>query len=129
MKILHAIIFASALSLTAAPAPAPAAMQDGGKAPIKDVWKPARDPERRRIMAVLEGTKEKTRKGKDGYIYSKPLFTPKVKSLAGKRIKVAGWMTPLEKGAKQKRFVLLAYPPGCPFPFPRDAEPVYRSAG
>lgn len=117
MKILHAIIFASALSLTAAPAPAPAAMQDGGKAPIKDVWKPAATPKGGVSWAVLEGTKEKTRKGKDGYIYSKPLFTPAVKSLAGKRIKVAGWMTPLEKGAKQKRFVLLAYPPGCPFHF------------
>nr|WP_281253386.1 DUF3299 domain-containing protein [Sphingomonas guangdongensis] len=38
-----------------------------------------------------------------------------VKSLAGKQIKVAGWIMPLDKAANQKRFVLLAYPPGCPF--------------
>lgn len=115
MKILHAILCASALSLTAAPAIA--AMQNGGKAAVKDVWKPAATPKGGVSWAILQGTKEKTRKGKDGYIYSKPLFTPAVKSFAGKRIKVAGWMMPLDKGPRQNRFVLLAYPPGCPFHF------------
>tara|TARA_R110002033_G_scaffold54019_6_gene102395 strand:+ start:610 stop:1107 length:498 start_codon:yes stop_codon:yes gene_type:complete len=115
MKILHSIIIAAAVLLTATPVPA--AMQNGGKAPVNDVWKPASTPKGGTSWAVLQATKEKTRKGKDGYIYSKPLFTPAVKSLAGKRIKVAGWMMPLDKGAKQKNFVLLAYPPGCPFHF------------
>jgi len=115
MKILRIIMFASALSLTAVPVPA--AMQNSGKAPVQDVWKPAVTPKGGTSWAVLEATKEKIREGKDGYIYSKPLFTPTVKSLAGKRIKVAGWMLPLDKNARQKRFVLLAYPPGCPFHF------------
>jgi hypothetical protein len=38
-----------------------------------------------------------------------------VKALAGKRVRVAGFMMPLENAAKQSHFVLLAYPPGCPF--------------
>lgn len=94
-----------------------AAMQQGKKAPVEDVWKPAATPKGGVSWAVLEATKEQTRTGKDGYIYSKPLFTPAVKALAGKRIKVAGWMKPLETGTRQKHFVLLAYPPGCPFHF------------
>ena len=115
MKILYAVALASASFLPAVPASS--AMQNGGKAPTTDVWKPAATPKGGTSWAVLESTKEKTRVGKDGYIYSKPLFSPAVKSLAGQRIKVAGWMTPLENGARQKRFVLLAYPPGCPFHF------------
>ena len=94
-----------------------AAMQNGGKAPVKDVWKPAKTPKGGVSWKTLEATGEKTRKDKQGYIVSKPLFTARVKELAGKRIKVAGWMMPLQKSAKQKNFVLLAYPPGCPFHF------------
>lgn len=115
MKTLLVPIFASAILLTAVSASA--AMQNGGKAPVEDVWKPAATPKGGISWSVLEETKEKTRTGQDGYLYSKPIFTPTVKSLAGKRIKVAGWMMPLDKGARQKRFVLLAYPPGCPFHF------------
>ncbi|WP_373492265.1 DUF3299 domain-containing protein [Parasphingorhabdus sp.] len=115
MKILPLLILASAIILNAASASA--AMQNGGKAPVEDVWKPAATPKGGISWSVLEGTKEKTRTGRDGYLYSKPLFTPTVKSLAGKRIKVAGWMMPLDKGSRQSRVVLLAYPPGCPFHF------------
>ena len=94
-----------------------AAMQSGGKAAIKDIWKPAKTPKGGVSWKTLEATGEKTRKDKKGYIVSKPVFTPRVKALAGKRIKVAGWMMPLQKSKKQKNFVLLAYPPGCPFHF------------
>jgi hypothetical protein len=87
------------------------------KVPVEDIWKPAATPRGGTPWALLEATRETTRKNAEGYIVSKPLFTPKVKALNGKRIKVAGYMMPLEKGAKQKHFVLLAYPPGCPFHF------------
>ncbi|WP_298016207.1 DUF3299 domain-containing protein [uncultured Parasphingopyxis sp.] len=30
-------------------------------------------------------------------------------------MRVAGWMMPLENSSRQSHFVLLAYPPGCPF--------------
>lgn len=84
---------------------------------VDDVWKPAATPKGGVSWKVLEATGETTRKDAQGYIVSKPKFTPQVKALAGKRIKVAGWMMPLETGARQKHFVLLGYPPGCPFHF------------
>ncbi|GAA0477703.1 hypothetical protein GCM10009096_19500 [Parasphingorhabdus litoris] len=109
-----------------------AAMQDGGKAPIEDIWKPAATPKGGVSWKTLEATGEKTRKDKQGYIRSKPIFTPRVKELAGKRIKVAGWMMPLQNSATQKNFVLLAYPPGCPFHFhaaPNQFIEIYSDVG
>ncbi|MDP9421873.1 MAG: DUF3299 domain-containing protein [Pseudomonadota bacterium] len=113
MKHLVPLALSAALLLPLGAAPA--AMEKRGKVPVEDIWKPAATPRGGTPWALLEATKETTRKNADGYIVSKPLFTPKVKALNGKRIKVAGYMMPLEKGAKQKHFVLLAYPPGCPF--------------
>ena len=92
-------------------------MQTRDAAPVENIWKPATTPKGDTSWKLLEATGETTRKDKQGYTLSKPVFTPQVKSLAGKRIKVAGWMMPLENGGKQKHFVLLAYPPGCPFHF------------
>lgn len=85
--------------------------------PIEDIWKPAATPKGGVSWKTLEATGETTRRDEQGYILSKPLFTPAVKNLDGKRITVAGWMMPLDNGATQKRFVLLGYPPGCPFHF------------
>ena len=85
--------------------------------PPEDIWKPAPTPKGGVAWKTLEATGEQTRRDEQGYILSKPLFTPTVKKLNGKRIKVAGWMMPLTNGAKQKHFVLLGYPPGCPFHF------------
>lgn len=110
-----AVLAMGALSVTSMPAAM--AQKDGGPAPVEDIWKPAATPKGGVSWKVLEATGETTRKDKQGYIVSKPNFTSQVKKLAGKRIKVAGWMMPLENGKTQKRFVLLAYPPGCPFHF------------
>lgn len=85
--------------------------------PPEDIWKPAPTPKGGVAWKTLEATGEQTRRDEQGYILSKPLFTPTVKKLNGKRIKVAGWMMPLENSSTQKRFVLLGYPPGCPFHF------------
>ena len=111
IAILSALLL---LPISSAPS---AAMQNGGEAPTDDIWKPAATPKGGVSWKVLEATQEKTRKDAQGYILSKPIFTSQVKQLAGKRIKVAGWMMPLENGGKQKHFVLLGYPPGCPFHF------------
>lgn len=118
-----------AAALVVGPAPG-LAMQKGGKAPVEDVWKPAATPKGGTPWAVLEATKEITRTDAAGYLYSKPIFTPQVKALAGKRITVAGWMQTIKPGAKQSHFVLLAYPPGCPFHFhalPNQFIEVYAS--
>lgn len=104
----------AALSLISFSVTPVTAMQLGQQ---KDVWKPAATPKGGVSWQTLEATGERTRKDSDGYILSKPIFTKKVRSLEGKRIKVAGWMMPLENGSKQKYFVLLGYPPGCPFHF------------
>lgn len=84
-------------------------------ADIKDVWKPASTPKGGVSWQLLESTKETTRKAPDGYIRSKPVFPAAVQALNGKRVRVAGFMMPLENASKQKHFVLMAYPPGCPF--------------
>ncbi len=86
-------------------------------AAVEDIWKPAATPRGGVSWEVLESTRETTRTDDQGYIVSKPVFPQQVRALEGKRIKVAGWMMPLEAGASQRRFVLLAYPPGCPFHF------------
>nr|WP_229362786.1 DUF3299 domain-containing protein [Sphingomonas sp. PL-96] len=92
-------------------------MQKGGKAPVADVWKPAPTPRGGTSWSLLESTKEITRTNADGFLLSKPVFPAGVKALAGKRITVSGYMQPLETSGRQKHFVLLAYPPGCPFHF------------
>jgi hypothetical protein len=89
------------------------AMQPAGQ--VADIWQPAPTPAGGVSWRLLESTRETTRKAADGYIRSKPVFPAGVKALHGRRVKVAGFMMPLENASKQKHFVLLAYPPGCPF--------------
>ncbi|MCG2842053.1 DUF3299 domain-containing protein [Sandaracinobacter sp. RS1-74] len=95
----------------------PAAAIQPGPAlkPSESVWTAAPTPKGGVSWAVLESTKETTRLDKEGLIRSKPIFPPGIKALAGKRIKVSGYMLPLQNGARQTHFVLLAYPPDCPF--------------
>jgi len=82
---------------------------------IEDIWQPAATPEGGVSWQVLESTKELQRTDDEGYIVSRPDFSTEVKALEGTKIKVAGWMMPLASGAQQDHFVLLGYPPGCPF--------------
>jgi|GEM_PF-425914 len=84
---------------------------------IEDIWKPAPTPAGGTSWSLLEAAKEVTRTDDAGYLISYPLFTREQRALEGKRIKVSGWMDPLQVGTKQNRFVLLGYPPGCPFHF------------
>lgn len=117
MKIYVLKPMALALALmTGVSGSAPAAMQPGGRAPVEDVWQPARTPPGGTSWRVLETTRLNDRTDpKTKIIYTRPIFPPAIRALAGKQIKVAGWMMPLENGARQKHFVLLGYPPGCPF--------------
>ena len=46
------------------------------------------------------------------------VFSPEVKKLDNKTIKVAGFMMPIEQRETHKRFMLSAVPPGCPFCLP-----------
>ena len=114
------LLLATTAALAATPASAQAGRQTGPfserqAAEIKDIWKPASTPKGGVSWQLLESTKETTRKADDGYIRSKPVFPASVQALDGKRIRVAGFMMPLENASRQKHFVLMAYPPGCPF--------------
>lgn len=143
------VILAAMASVSLGPvtsAQAPSAPPDYKAGPVVgDVWKPARTPKGGVSWKVLEATEEITRLDDEGYILSKPVFTKQVRALAGKRIKVAGWMMPLDAKRTQERFVLLGYPPGCPFhfhaapnqfievlastPFPTDERRVFVVSG
>lgn len=103
------------LLMLLASAPATATAQSRPAAPTESVWKPAATPPGGVAWAVLESTKEITRTGKNGYVYSKPDFPAQVQALKGKTVKVSGYMMPLQNGKTQTHFVLLAYPPDCPF--------------
>jgi hypothetical protein len=83
---------------------------------VEDIWQPAPTPRGGVAWSLLESTEETTRTV-DGVIYSRPVFPQAVRALAGRRIVMAGYMMPLEPGATQRHFVLMAYPPGCPFHF------------
>ncbi|MDP3384122.1 MAG: DUF3299 domain-containing protein, partial [Phenylobacterium sp.] len=104
-----------ALSLVVAATPAGAALQSRPAAPTESVWKPAATPPGGVSWALLESTKEITRTDARGYLLSKPDFPPGVLALKGKKVKVSGYMMPLQNGKTQTHFVLLAYPPDCPF--------------
>lgn len=47
-----------------------------------------------------------------------PQFSKDVSALDKKEIKLQGFMMPLDMGEKQKRFLLTALPPSCPFCLP-----------
>lgn len=80
-----------------------------------DIWQPAATPPGGVSWRVLEATRDITRTDAEGYLVSRPQFTAQVRRLEGRRIKVAGWMDAFEPGRRQTHFVLLGYPPGCPF--------------
>lgn len=104
----------SALAFVALAAPAMAQTRPAQPA-IDDVWQPAATPRGGVSWKLLESTREVSRRGKDGHIRSRPLFPAAVLALDGRRVKVAGYMMPLENASRQRHFVLMAYPPGCPF--------------
>lgn len=114
MRPLLAVPLLAAIALSSPSA----AIQVMGKARIEDVWKPAKTPPGGTSWQLLAQTRLIDRTDpRDGVIYTKPAFPPAVKALAGKQVKVAGWMMPLENKTRQTHFVLLGYPPGCPFHF------------
>lgn len=82
-------------------------------APTESFWKPADTPPGGVSWAVLESTT--TTPGASAADFPKPVFPAAVRALGGKPIKVNGYILPLQNGPKQTHFILLAYPPDCPF--------------
>ena len=102
-----------AAALIAAPAlAAPGTAPPPEMKQSESVWTPAPTPPGGVPWQVLESAKEAPG---NAMAAPKPLYPKAVTALAGKRIKVNGYMLPLGKGGSQSHFVLLAYPPDCPF--------------
>lgn len=91
------------------------AVQTGPALAQEDVWQPAPTPRGGVSWSLLESTRVNDRRDANMMILSTPTFPAAVRRLNGRRITVAGWMMPLENAARQTHFVLLGYPPGCPF--------------
>jgi len=114
-KTVRSGLVAAGVVLSSLVLPSAASAQSAGRPkPSEQVWVAASPPPGGISWAVLESTREIQRQ-KDGVTLSKPAFSPKVKALAAKRIKVSGYVMPLQNSARQTHFVLLAYPPDCPY--------------
>jgi uncharacterized protein len=81
---------------------------------LNHIWLPAPAVKGGVSWEVLMKTKE-VEKQIDGVWYITPDFPPEVRKLDGKRIKVNGYMLPLQKTRTQTLFVLMAYSPSCPY--------------
>ena len=90
-------------------------IQQGGGGAVTDIWKPAKTPAGGIPWTLLESTRVIDRHDANAMVFSRPAFPPAVTALAGKHVIVSGYMMPLDATAGQKHFVLLGYPPGCPF--------------
>ena len=112
MKPVMALL---SLCLLAVPLAARAFQEQPLPPGVEDIWKPAETPKGGVAWSLLESTQEQMRTDAEGFILSRPKFPKAVKALDGTTVRVAGWMMPLENSETQKHFVLLAYPPGCPF--------------
>lgn len=105
--------------------------QTPGPPGIKDIWQPARTPPGGVPWTLLESTRVIDRRDANAMIFSRPAFPASVTALAGRRVIVAGYMMPLDPAAGQKHFVLLGYPPGCPFhlhAMPNQFVEIYAAA-
>lgn len=96
-------------------APPSMAQEQPPLSPSESVWRPAPAPPGGVPWSVLESTKEVARRDSYGSAYSAPEYSPAVQALAGTRIKVSGYMLPLQNSERQSHFILLAYPRDCPF--------------
>jgi hypothetical protein len=110
-KLCLKMVLAAASLLVAVPM---LAQRSADLKPSEQVWVPAPTPQGGVSWAVLESTRE-IQRTEAGIIYSMPNFSSAVKALSGTRIKVNGYIMPLQSSVMQTHFVLLGYPPDCPF--------------
>lgn len=131
IPLLRLVIALFALPITVADPPQ-ATGQQSKRPRWNEQWEPARTPPGGVSWNLLEQTRLNDRTDPNTkMIYTRPTFPPRIQALAGKPIKVSGWMMPLENGSRQRHFVLLAYPPGCPFhlhALPNQFIEVYATA-
>ena len=82
-----------------------------------DVWQPAPAPPGAVPWSVLTDI-EVEQALIDTYYHFKPTFTPEVKALDGSKVKLNGYMIPLDPDEMQSHFLLVPYSHSCPFHMP-----------
>ncbi len=78
-------------------------------------WTTAPTPRGAISWDLLGQTKEVEKVDANRFSYVAPVFPDAVKNLNGKTIRINGYMMPLEESKTQNHFILMAYPPSCPF--------------
>jgi hypothetical protein len=117
MRLWFPVLAGLAALLVATPAvpqtfqtiPAPS-----GVAPPNHIWQPAPTVRGSIPWKTLMRTREVEKKV-DGVWMIVPQFAKDVLPLNGRTVKVNGYMLPLQTREGQDLFVLMAYPPDCPF--------------
>jgi hypothetical protein len=105
----------AALSGVAITAAQPAFAIEAQPMPLDHLGFKAAPPVEGALDWTLLGTTQPYEKEIDGFTWLLPRFPAKVKALNGQRVKINGFMMPLEETANQSRFLLMAYPPSCPY--------------
>ena len=82
-----------------------------------EFWQPAPTPEGALSWDVLTDI-EVGHAMIDNFMQYVPTFTPAVEAIHGTKIKLNGYMVPMEPDDYQERFVLTPYPHTCPFHMP-----------
>ncbi len=108
-----AITALAALALSGPAGAVPPALGAGAQHKPK-IWQPADSPADAVQWTTLATTDSKEIQLDDGP-WIVPVFNDDVKALDRTTVKVAGYMMPLENGDEQRHFLLMAYPPDCPF--------------
>ncbi|RMB04839.1 DUF3299 domain-containing protein [Eilatimonas milleporae] len=80
------------------------------------IWQPAPTPPGAVSWATFATTKVTETFDADSWTFEAD-FSEAVKALEGQRIKVNGFMLPLQNADTQTHFILMAYPQSCPFHF------------
>jgi uncharacterized protein len=112
--MIAALVAASPVAAQTFQTVKPATSAGAANAPGAHVWLPAPTPKGAVGWDLLMQTKEVEKKI-DGVWYITPAFAPSLKKYDKKRIKVNGYMLPLQTSQGQSVFVLMAYSPSCPF--------------
>lgn len=124
MNRLPYLILFICLALAAIPAAA-LTYEEGADAPTRTIEDYIKDyvdvPKGATDWKIFGKTREanvegKTKEGYD-FQYFKPEFPADVKALNGKRIRVKGFMFPLEETEKQKNFLFGPFPLNCPYQY------------
>jgi len=83
--------------------------------PPDHVWQTAPDVPGAIPWSLLSTAREQVRLDENRMNYVEAEFPPRVLALNGRVVRVNGYIMPLQQSDRQTHFLLMAYPPSCPF--------------